>query len=83
MFLSNLVSTTALTCISVNNQACKVRPEITGANSNDPIFFSFSIKISKCSGSCNNINNPYAKICVADVAKDLNLKVFNLMSRTN
>ena len=83
MFLSNLVSTTALTCISVNNQACKVRPEITDANSNDPIFFSFSIKISKCSGSCNNINNPYAKICVADVAKDLNLKVFNLMSRTN
>ena len=50
---------------------------------------SFSIKTSKCSGSCNNINNinnindSYAKICVPDVIKTLNVKVFNLMSRTN
>ena len=25
----------------------------------------------------------YAKLCVSDVAKNLNVKVFNLMSRTN
>ena len=43
----------------------------------------FSIKKSKCSGSCNNVNDPYAKICVPDVTKTLNVKVFNLMSRTN
>ena len=35
------------------------------------------------SGNCNNINNPYAKICVPDVIKDLNVKVLSLMSRTN
>ena len=29
------------------------------------------------------INDLYAKICVPDVVKDLNVKVFNLMSRTN
>ena len=45
-------------------------------------FFQFSIETSKCSGSCNNINYPYAKICVPHV-KNLNIKVFNLMSRTN
>ena len=65
----------------MNNQACKVRPEII-VNSNKPVFYSFSIKTSKCSGSCNNINDPFAKICVSDV-KDLNVKVFNLMLRTN
>ena len=43
----------------------------------------FSIKTSKCSGSCNNINNPYAKLCVSDAVKKLNAKMFNLMSRTN
>ena len=32
---------------------------------------------------CNNINDPYTKICVLDVVKDLNAKVFNLMLRTN
>ena len=52
-------------------------------NSDEPVFFPFSIKTSKCSGSCNNINDPYAKICVPDVVKNLNVKVFNLMSRAN
>ena len=47
------------------------------------LFFSFSIKTSKCSGSCNNINYSYAKICVPDVVENLNVKAFNLMSRTN
>ena len=60
-----------------------IRPEIIDVNSNNPVFYSFSIKTSKCSGNCNNINDPYAKICVPDVVKDLNVKVFNLMSRTN
>ena len=47
------------------------------------MFFPFSIRTSKWSGSCNNINDLYAKLCVTDVVKDLNAKVFNLMSRTN
>ena len=59
--LSNL--TNALDCISIKNQECKIRQEITNINSNNPLFYPFSIKINKCSGSCNNINNPYAKIC--------------------
>ena len=79
-FLSNLVSATSLSYISVNNQLCKTR--IVNVSSNNPIFYPFSIKTSKCSGNCNNINDPYAQICVPDVVKDLNGKVFNLL-RTN
>ena len=82
-FLSTLTSVNLLSCISMNNQECKVRPQIVNVNSDEPVFYPFSIKTSKCSGSCNNINDPYAKICVPDVIKDLNVKVFNLMSRTN
>ena len=67
----------------MNNQACKVRPEIVNFNSNEPVFYPFSIKTSKYSGNCNNINDPYAKICVPDAVKDLTVEVFNLMSRTN
>ena len=67
----------------MNNQACKVRPEIVNFNSNEPVFYPFSIKTSKYSGNCNNINDPYAKICVPDAVKDLTIEVFNLMSRTN
>ena len=78
-----LTSANPLSCISMTNKECNVRPEIVNANSNEPVFYPFSIKTIKCSGSCNNINDPYAKICVPDAVKDLNVKVFNLMSRTN
>ena len=67
----------------MKNQECKLRPEIINVNSNEPAFYPFNIKTSKCSGSCNNINDLYAKIRVPNVIKDLNVKVFNLMSRTN
>ena len=33
--------------------------------------------------NCNNINDPSKKISVPDHVKDLNVKVFNLMSKTN
>ena len=64
-------------------QECKVRPEIVNISRNDPIFYPFSIMTNKCSDNCNDINDPYAKICIPDVFKNLNVKVFNLLSRTN
>ena len=81
--LSSFTNAISLSCISMNNQACKARPQNVNVNSNNPIFYLFSIKTSKCSGNCNNINDPYARICVPDIVKNLNVKVFNLMSRTN
>ena len=50
----------------------------TGNNNNKPLFYPY---ILKCKGSCNTINDPYAKICVPDNAKNTNVKVFNLVSR--
>ena len=47
------------------------------------MFCAFSVKTGKCTGSYNNINNPYARLRVPDVVKNLNVKVFNLMSTTN
>ena len=73
-FLLTLTSVNALICISMNNQECKVRPQIVNANGDDPVFFPFSIKWSKCSSNCNNINNPCAKLCVPDVVKSETLK---------
>ena len=83
MLFSSLPNVNPLECISMKNQECKVRPEIVNVNSNSPIFYPFSIKVNKCSGNCNNINDPYAKIYVPDTVKDLNVRVFNLMSGTN
>ena len=46
----------------MNNQECKTRPQVVNVNGDEPVFFPFSIKTSKCSGSCNNINHPYADV---------------------
>ena len=67
----------------MNNQECKIRPETVNVNRDEPVFFPFSIKTRKCSSSCNNINDPFAKLCVSDVVEKINLKVFNLMARAN
>ena len=83
MFFGGLSNVNPLECISIKNQQCKIRPEIINVNSNEPIFYPYSIKTSKFSGSCNNINNPYAKVCVPDAVKNLNVKVINMISWTN
>ena len=83
MFFGSLSRVNLLECISIKNEECKVRPEIININSNNPIFFPFSIKVNKCSGNCNSINDPYARICVPDAFKNSNVKVFIIISRTN
>ena len=77
-FLSTLTSVNLLSYISRNNQECRVRPQIANFNRDQPVFFPFLIKTSKCRGSCNNINNPFVKLHFFDVVKSL-----NVMSRTN
>ena len=62
----------------MNSQECKVRPEIVNVNSDKHVFYPFSVRTSKCSDICNNINNSYAKLCVPDVIKNINGKVFNV-----
>ena len=79
----NSLNVIQLSCISMKNQECKTRPQVVNVNGDEPVFFPFSIETSKYGGSRNNINYPYAKMCVPDVLKNLNVKVFNLMSRTN
>ena len=61
--------TSALKCVLLKNEECKVRPKIVNVSTNNPIFYPFSVKINRCSSNCNNINDPYAKMCVPDVVK--------------
>ena len=42
--LSSFANASSLSCVSMNNQVCKARPEIINVNSNNPVFYPFSIK---------------------------------------
>ena len=81
--LFSILKVKALECVSVINEKCMSRPQITDFNKNEPMFYPLSIKVNKFSGDCNNINDPMAKLCVPNIVKDMNIKVFNLLARIN
>ena len=78
LFGCNLSNVNPLECVSMSNQECKVRPEIVNIKSNEAVFYPFSIKIGKCGGSCYNISDPYAKLCVNDVVKNMNISKYSI-----
>ena len=82
-FSYNVLNVNSLECVSINNQECKIRSEIVNFNTNEPMFYPYSITINKCKDSCNTINDPYAKLCDPDTIKNINVKVIKLISRTN
>ena len=65
--LEFLTGVNSLNCVSMSNQKCEKRQQIVNVNKDYPIFFPFSTETSKYSDTCNNINNPYAKLCVPDL----------------
>ena len=60
-FSFNVLSVNSLESISVKNHKCKIRPEVINVNTNNPVFYPFSVKVNKYGGNCNNIGNPYAR----------------------
>ena len=70
----------SLKCISLKIQDCKVRDVIID---NRYMTYPCSFKVNKCHGNCNNIANPYSKVCVPDKIKNTTVKVFDLISQRN
>ena len=43
-FSCNVLNLNSLKCVSINNQECKIRSEIINVNTNEPMFYPYSIK---------------------------------------
>ena len=63
--LFSINKTKALECVSVINQECMPRPKILDVNEGvgETLFYPYNVLVNKCSGSCDTINNPMAKLC--------------------
>ena len=81
--LFSILKVKTLECVFVINEKCMSRPKISNLNADEPVFYPLSIKVNKCGGDCNNINDPMAKLCMPDVVRDMNIKVFNSLARIN
>ena len=66
---------------SLNNEPCHARPTLVNINFDETCFYPFTVSVNKFGGSCNAIDNAYAQFCVQNKAKNMSVKVFNLMSR--
>ena len=73
----------SLKCYSLDNQECKIRPEIINVSNKEPIFYPHKIKMDRCARSCSTTNDPYVKTCFANNTENIGLKVFNLLSENN
>ena len=81
--LFSIIKTRALECVSVINIKCMPRPKILDVNEgvSEALFYPYTVLVSKCSGSCDTINNPMAKLCVPNIIKTINMKVYNFLMR--
>ena len=46
-------------------------------------YYPFSVKLDRCAGSCNTLNDLSNKVCVPNKTEDLNLSVFNMITGIN
>ena len=83
--LLSIIKTRALECVSVINRKCMPRPKIFDVNEGvgEALFYPYNVLVNKCSGSCDTINNPMAKLCVPGIVKRVNMQVYNFLMMLN
>ena len=83
--LFSIIKTTTLEYVSVVNQKCMPRPKILDVNAGvgEALFYLYNVQVNKCGGSGNTLDNPIEKLCVPNVNKRLNMKVYNFLTMLN
>ena len=74
-------------CTSLSNQKCMTQPSIINLHPNEYSqefhYYPFAVKLDRCVGSCNTLNDLSNKVCVPNKTEDLNLSVFNMITGIN
>ena len=55
-------------CVSISNQKCEIQPTLINLHPNEYShefhYYPFSVKLDRCVGSCNTLNDLSSKVCV-------------------
>ena len=83
--LFGIIKTKALECVSVVNQRCMPKPKILDVNEgvDEALFYPYNVLVNKCSESCDMLDSPMAKLCLPNIIKRINMKVYNFLMRLN
>ena len=86
--LSNIVNASNHTrCVLLSNQKYKIQPILINLHTNEYSqefdYYPFVVKLDRCAGSCNTINDLSYKASVPNKAEGLNIRVFNMIAGIN
>ena len=81
--LSSIVNASNHTkCIFLSNGKCMIQPTLINLHPNEYSqefhYYSFSLKLDRCVGSCNSLYN----VCTPNKTRNLNLSAFNMIAGT-
>ena len=81
----SILKVNTLECLSVINRECMPTPKILDVNEGvgEALFYPYNVLVNKCSRSCNTLDDPMAKLCVPNIIKRVNMKVYNFLMRLN
>ena len=72
---------------SFSNQKCMIQPTLINLHPNEYSqefhYYPFAVKLDRCVGSCNALNDLSNKVCIPNKTEDLNLSVFNMITGIN
>ena len=85
VLLSSIVNASShRKCTSLSNQKCEIQPTLINLHpdeySKELHYYPFAVKLDKCVGSCNNLNDLSSKVFVPSKTEDLNLSVVNMIT---
>ena len=85
VLLSNIVHGYNHTkCITLSNQKYMIRPTLINLHPNkysqEFHYYPFAVKLDRCVGSCNTLNDVSNKVCAPNKTEDLNLSLFNMIT---
>ena len=84
LFASIVNASNHTNCVSLSNQKCKIHCTLINLHphkfSPELYYYPFVVKLDKCAGSCNTLNDLPKKVCVPNKIEDLNIHVFNMIA---
>ena len=88
VLLSNIVNGSSHTkCVLLSNQKCMIQPTLINLHPNEYSqefhYYPFAVKLDRCVGSCNTLNDLSNKVCVPNKTEVLNLSVLNMITGIN
>ena len=74
-------------CVSLSNQRCMNQPKLINLHPNEYSqelhYYPFEVKLNRCVGSCNTLNDLSNKVCVPNKTEDFSLSVFDMITGIN